>query len=100
MRSTLRDRWPRRSRRITRSLCSEILRGLSRRMRPLHCRVRIALALGEKNTLVTRFQYEVNDQSNVGVGGLVLPSAGYNSSTSETTLQVSDTQILSPRVIN
>jgi hypothetical protein len=61
---------------------------------------RVDLALGEKNTLVTRFHYEVNDQSNVGVGGLVLPSAGYNSSTSETTLQVSDTQVLSPRVIN
>jgi Carboxypeptidase regulatory-like domain len=61
---------------------------------------RIDLALGEKNTLVTRFQYEQNDQNNVGVGGLVLPSAGYNSSTSETTLQMSDTQIVSPRIIN
>jgi hypothetical protein len=61
---------------------------------------RIDLALGDKNTLVTRFQYEVNDQNNVGVGGLVLPTAGYNSSTSETTLQVSDTQILSQRIIN
>jgi hypothetical protein len=61
---------------------------------------RIDFALGEKNTLVTRFQYELNDQNNVGVGGLVLPSAGYNSSTSETTLQVSDTQIVSPHVIN
>ena len=61
---------------------------------------RVDLALGEKNTLVTRFHYEVNDQSNVGVGGLVLPSAGYNSSASETTLQVSDTQVVSARVIN
>jgi hypothetical protein len=61
---------------------------------------RIDLALGEKNTLVTRFMYEENDQNNVGVGGLVLPSAGYNSSTSETTLQVSDTQIVSQRIIN
>jgi hypothetical protein len=61
---------------------------------------RIDLALGERNTLVTRFQYEQNDQNNVGVGGLVLPDAGYTSSTSETTIQVVDTQILSPRVIN
>jgi hypothetical protein len=61
---------------------------------------RIDLALGEKNTLVTRFQYEVNDQNNVGVVGLVLPTAGYNSSTSETTLQMSDTQVVSQRVIN
>ncbi|MEI9977902.1 MAG: carboxypeptidase regulatory-like domain-containing protein [Edaphobacter sp.] len=61
---------------------------------------RIDLALGEKNTLVTRFQYVQNDQNNVGVGGLVLPDAGYNSSSSETTIQVVDTQILSQRVIN
>src|SRR5271168_228474 len=61
---------------------------------------RIDLALGEKNTLVTRFQYEQNDQNNVGVGGLVLPDAGYTSSTSETTIQVVDTQIVSQRIIN
>lgn len=61
---------------------------------------RVDLALGEKNTLVTRFQYEQNDQNNVGVGSLNLPDTGYYSSTSETTIQISDTQILSPRVIN
>ena len=41
-----------------------------------------------------------NEQDNVGVGGLVLPTAGYTSNTSETTLQLSDTQIVTPRVIN
>ena len=61
---------------------------------------RVDLALGEKNTLVTRFQYEQNDQSNVGVGGLILPDAGYTSTSSETTLQVVDTQVISQRVIN
>jgi hypothetical protein len=61
---------------------------------------RIDLALGEKNTLVTRFQYEQNDQTNVGVGGLVLPDAAYYSSASETTIQIVDTQILSQRIIN
>ncbi len=61
---------------------------------------RVDLALGEKNTLVTRFMYEVNDQNSVGVGGLALPTAGYNSSSSETTLQMSDTQVLSQHIIN
>jgi len=61
---------------------------------------RIDLALGEKNTLVTRFQYEQNDQTNVGVGGLVLPDAAYYSSASETTIQIVDTQIVSQRIIN
>src|ERR1700723_1144962 len=55
---------------------------------------RIDLALGEKNTLVTRFMYEQNDQNSVGVGGLVAPSAGYNSTASEKTLQGSETQIV------
>jgi Carboxypeptidase regulatory-like domain len=61
---------------------------------------RVDLQLGEKNTLVTRFQYEVNDQNNVGVGSLNLPSTGYYSSASEITLQVVDTQIVSTKVIN
>src|SRR5580698_6524578 len=61
---------------------------------------RVDLQLGEKNTLVTRFEYELNDQNNVGVGGLNLPSTGYNSSAAETTVQVSDTQIISQRIIN
>jgi len=61
---------------------------------------RVDLQLGEKNTLVTRFEYEVNDQNNVGVGGLNLPSTGYYSSASEVTLQMSDTQIVSPKIIN
>jgi hypothetical protein len=61
---------------------------------------RVDLALGEKNTLVTRFQYVQNDQNNLGVGGLFLPSTGQNQSFSETTVQMSDTQVLSQRVIN
>jgi hypothetical protein len=61
---------------------------------------RVDLQLGEKNTLVTRFQYEVNDQSNVGVGGYNLPSTGYYSSASEEELQMSDTQLLTSKVIN
>jgi hypothetical protein len=61
---------------------------------------RVDLALGEKNTLVTRFEYELNDQNNLGVGSLNLPSTGYYSSSSETTVQMSDTQIVNPKVIN
>ena len=61
---------------------------------------RLDLALGEKNTLTTRFQYYQNDVQNDGIGGFDLPSTGYNISSSEATLQVSDTQIVSSRVIN
>jgi hypothetical protein len=61
---------------------------------------RLDLQLGEKNTLVTRVQYNINDQNNQGVSNLTLPSAGYNSSTSEVTVQISDTQLVSQRIIN
>ena len=61
---------------------------------------RIDLQIGEKNTLTTRFQYEQNDQKNQGVGALTLPGSGYDSSTSETEIQMSDTQVLSARIIN
>ncbi|HEY6374537.1 MAG TPA: carboxypeptidase regulatory-like domain-containing protein, partial [Edaphobacter sp.] len=61
---------------------------------------RLDLALGEKNTLTTRFQYYQNDVQNDGVGGFDLPKTGYNLSSSEATLQISDTQIVSSRVIN
>lgn len=61
---------------------------------------RIDLQIGEKNTLTTRLQYEQNDQNNQGVGALTLPGSGYDSSTSEATVQMSDTQVVSSRIIN
>jgi hypothetical protein len=61
---------------------------------------RIDLALGEKNTLTFRYQYEVNGVQNAGIGNTTLPKAGYNSDSNENTIQISDTQIVSSHVIN
>ncbi len=61
---------------------------------------RIDLALGEKNTLTVRFQYEHNNQQEEGIGGTDLPVNGYGTVSGETTLQVSDTQILTDKIIN
>ena len=61
---------------------------------------RVDFALGEKNTLTVRYQYYVNGQQNNGVGNTNLPSAGYNTTANENTVQISDTQILSSKVIN
>jgi hypothetical protein len=61
---------------------------------------RIDLALGEKNTATIRFQYVRNKQQDENIGGVNLYSTGYNSLTTETTLQVSDTQIFSSKLIN
>ncbi len=61
---------------------------------------RLDLALGSKNTLTARFQYEHNDQQNLGITNTSLFSNGYNSDGAETTIQVSDSQIVSSKVIN
>jgi len=61
---------------------------------------RVDLALGEKNTLVIRYQYETGSVQNGGIGNLTLPTAGYNTSQTENTIQISDTQLISPRVVN
>src|ERR1700761_941611 len=61
---------------------------------------RVDFALGEKNTLTVRYQYYVNGQNNNGIGNTNLPTSGYNTEATENTVQISDTQILSPRVIN
>jgi Carboxypeptidase regulatory-like domain len=61
---------------------------------------RIDLALGEKNTLTMRYQYYVNGAQNSGVGNTNLPTVGYNTESTEHTIQISDTQILNARVIN
>lgn len=61
---------------------------------------RIDLALGEKNTLTMRYHYEGGSAKNGGIGNTGLPTLAYDSSSSENTVQISDTQIVSPRVIN
>jgi hypothetical protein len=61
---------------------------------------RVDLALGEKNTLTIRYQYYVNGSQNNGIGNTNLSTVGYNSESTEHTVQISDTQILSSRVIN
>ena len=64
---------------------------------------RLDYQLGKNNTLSARYQYFRDDQKNDGIGGdtgLALPSEGYNILTEEHTVQISDTQVLSAKVIN
>lgn len=61
---------------------------------------RIDFALGEKNTLTLRYQYNVNGAQNNGIGNTNLPTVGYNSESTEHTVQLSDTQIINSHVIN
>lgn len=61
---------------------------------------RFDLALGEKNTLTTRFQYVRNETANNGTGGPDLPETAFNSTSQNSEIQISDTQTFSPRLIN
>ena len=61
---------------------------------------RLDLAIGEKNTLTARYQYYVNGSQNAGIGNTTLASAGHSTDNTENTIQISDTQIFSPRLIN
>jgi hypothetical protein len=61
---------------------------------------RVDFQLSDKNTLTIRYQYSRNTQDNAGIGGFSLPTTGYNSHSTEQMVQISDTQIISPNIVN
>jgi len=61
---------------------------------------RFDFQLTPSNTLTVRYQYVHSTQDNGGVGQFSLPSVGYNSNSTEHTVQISDTQIISPTIVN
>lgn len=56
--------------------------------------------LNASNTLVARYTYTRSSQQNAGVGGFSLPSRAYNTAFTENTLQLTETAVLSPTVVN
>jgi len=61
---------------------------------------RFDFQLGNSNTLTVRYSYSRQTATNSGVSQFALQSQAYNVSNQENTLQLSDTQVLSPNVIN
>jgi hypothetical protein len=61
---------------------------------------RLDMQIGENNTLTVRYQYENASNVNNGVNQFNLQSLAYNSSSTEHTIQISDTQVFGPKVIN
>jgi hypothetical protein len=61
---------------------------------------RIDYQVSTNNTLTGRYQYYRDTQENAGVGGLTLPEAGYDTTSTEDTVQITDTQVLSAKAIN
>ena len=61
---------------------------------------RIDLQLTPNNTLTFRYMYDRQKSTNNGVSQFALQTQGYDTLNEENTLQVSDTQILSPKLVN
>ena len=61
---------------------------------------RLDYQINKNNTLTARYQFVHNSQDNAGVGQFALPSTGYDTSSTEHTFQISDTQILGTKAVN
>ena len=61
---------------------------------------RIDYQITKNNTLTVRYQYWHDTKNNSGIGQFALPQNGYNTLTTEDTVQATDNQIISPNVIN
>ena len=56
--------------------------------------------LNKNNTLIARYSFDHSNFKNSGIGGFTLPSLAFNTTSSEHSLQLTETAILSPRVVN
>jgi hypothetical protein len=61
---------------------------------------RLDTSIGKKSTLIVRYSLEQNDQTNAGIGNLSLASQGYNSTSTNQTLQISNSQVLNAKIVN
>jgi len=61
---------------------------------------RVDFQLSNNNVLSVRYQHEGNDRTNYGLGTLSLPTLAYGYGDTENSIQMSDTQVISPTVGN
>ncbi len=61
---------------------------------------RVDFQLGTNNTLSVRYMFDRQAETNSGVSQFALETQGYNVLNYENTIQLSDTQILSPSIVN
>jgi hypothetical protein len=61
---------------------------------------RFDYALNDKNTLIARYSFNHSTTANDGVGNFSLPERAYNSNFTQHQIQLTETAVLSPTVIN
>ncbi len=61
---------------------------------------RIDYQLSTNHTLVARYSYDHRSDTNAGLGSFSLPSQAYNADNTEHSLQLTETAVLGPRVVN
>src|SRR5579863_8526901 len=61
---------------------------------------RLDYALGKNNTLTARYQYYRDTDNNSGIGQNTLQSQAYNSTSTEQTFQIGDTQVYGAKIVN
>lgn len=65
-----------------------------------HTGARLDFQLGSKDTLVARYQFMDESELNAGINTLSLPTQAYNSHSDSHTLQLTETHIFNPKIIN
>ncbi len=61
---------------------------------------RVDYQLSKNNTLVARFEYGTGYRDNTGIGGTTLPALGYNTTSNNQNLMLTETAILNSRAVN
>ncbi len=78
----------------------QTLESVSNPRRRTNISLRLDYAPSKNNTLTARYQYYRDTQTHNGIGQTTLPTQAYDSTSTEHTLQIGDTQILGAKVIN
>ncbi len=66
----------------------------------IHFSPRFNVQLGASNTLTVRYRYDRRVDSSANFGGITLQSQAVNIHNLENALQISDTQVISPKLVN
>ncbi|HTK37549.1 MAG TPA: carboxypeptidase regulatory-like domain-containing protein, partial [Pyrinomonadaceae bacterium] len=56
--------------------------------------------INDKNTLVARYSFTRQTNSNQGIGGISLPSRMYNTTNTENEVRLTETMIINPKTVN